>query len=99
MLAERSSFARGALSELLFDLSPARRKVRAKTGTFYIPPMAGRYGMLVSKGLAGTLTTARGRTLLFAFYVNDVRLPPGATSAREARVLGQLCTILYRDEP
>ncbi len=88
----------GTLADIGVD-SPARGRVRAKTGTFYIPPMAGRYGMLVSKGLAGELTTARGRTLLFAFFVNDVPLPPGVTSAREGRVLGQLCTLLYRDEP
>jgi D-alanyl-D-alanine carboxypeptidase/D-alanyl-D-alanine-endopeptidase (penicillin-binding protein 4) len=88
----------GTLADVGVD-SPACGRVRAKTGTFYIPPMAGRNGLLVCKGLAGTLTTARGRTLLFAFFVNDVRLPPGVTSAREGRVLGQLCTILYRDGP
>jgi D-alanyl-D-alanine carboxypeptidase/D-alanyl-D-alanine-endopeptidase (penicillin-binding protein 4) len=84
----------GTLADMVSPDSPARGKVRAKTGTFYLPETRARPGVLRSKGLAGTLTTADGRTLLFALFVNDVPLPHGVTCHREERVLGHLCEIL-----
>jgi D-alanyl-D-alanine carboxypeptidase/D-alanyl-D-alanine-endopeptidase (penicillin-binding protein 4) len=84
----------GTLADMVSADSPARGKVRAKTGTFYLPETRARPALLRSKGLAGTLKTADGRTLFFAMFVNDVVLAPGVTCQREGRVLGHLCEIL-----
>ena len=54
---------------------------------------------LVSKALAGTMTTASGRSLIVALYVNGVSLPKGVTSTREGKVLGTLCEIIYQRAP
>jgi serine-type D-Ala-D-Ala carboxypeptidase/endopeptidase (penicillin-binding protein 4) len=79
--------------------SPARGAVKAKTGTyFWYDALNGRY-LLTSKSLAGTMTTARGRRLTFAIFVNNVPLPRGVTPSREGRVLGQLCEILHLHAP
>lgn len=88
----------GTLADVVAGDSPVRGQVQAKTGTSYLIDQYGR-GILESKALAGTLTTARGRPLFFAVFVNNVRLPAGVNSEREGRVLGQLCEILYRDVP
>jgi D-alanyl-D-alanine carboxypeptidase/D-alanyl-D-alanine-endopeptidase (penicillin-binding protein 4) len=45
------------------------------------------------------MTTARGRRLTFAMFVNNVPLPPGVGPTREGRVLGRLCEILYEHAP
>jgi D-alanyl-D-alanine carboxypeptidase/D-alanyl-D-alanine-endopeptidase (penicillin-binding protein 4) len=84
----------GTLADMVSSDSPARGKVRAKTGTFYLPESRTASGQLRSKALAGTLTAEHGRTLFFAFFVNDVMLPHGVTCQREGRVLGHLCEIL-----
>lgn len=76
---------------------PARGKVQAKTGT--VLRREGDRQMLRSKALAGTMTTARGRRLLFAMFVNDVELARGASASREGEVLAALCEILYRFTP
>jgi D-alanyl-D-alanine carboxypeptidase/D-alanyl-D-alanine-endopeptidase (penicillin-binding protein 4) len=84
----------GTLADMVPADSPARGKVRAKTGTFYIPESRTAPGVVRSKGLAGTLTDRGGRTLFFALFVNDVTLPHGVSCQREGRVLGHLCEIL-----
>jgi len=89
----------GTLADVVAAGSPARGKVRAKTGTFFQPATRDRGAMLHCKALAGVTTTARGRELAFAFFVNDVPLPPGVDSTREARALGRLCEILYLQAP
>jgi serine-type D-Ala-D-Ala carboxypeptidase/endopeptidase (penicillin-binding protein 4) len=88
----------GTLEDIGRD-SPARGAVKAKSGTyFWYDTLNGRY-LLTSKALAGTLTTARGRRLTFAIFVNNVPLPRGVTPAREGRVLGRLCEILHQHAP
>jgi D-alanyl-D-alanine carboxypeptidase/D-alanyl-D-alanine-endopeptidase (penicillin-binding protein 4) len=84
----------GTLADMVPARSLARGKVRAKTGTFYVPESRSAPGFLRSKALAGTLTGEDGRTLFFAMFVNDVVLPHGVTCQREGRVLGHLCEIL-----
>jgi D-alanyl-D-alanine carboxypeptidase/D-alanyl-D-alanine-endopeptidase (penicillin-binding protein 4) len=54
---------------------------------------------LTSKALAGTMTTANGRQLTLALYVNNVPLPRGVTPSREGKTLGRLCEIIYRYTP
>jgi serine-type D-Ala-D-Ala carboxypeptidase/endopeptidase (penicillin-binding protein 4) len=89
----------GTLVDAVGADSPARGKVHAKTGTLlWHDAMNGRT-LLTSKALAGTLTTARGRHLTVATFVNGVPLPRGVTSSREGKVLGKLCEILVQDSP
>jgi D-alanyl-D-alanine carboxypeptidase/D-alanyl-D-alanine-endopeptidase (penicillin-binding protein 4) len=89
----------GTLADVVAADSPAKGKVRAKTGTFFQPATRERSAILRCKALAGVMTTARGRELAFAFFVNDVPLPPGVDSTREARALGRLCEIIYMQVP
>jgi D-alanyl-D-alanine carboxypeptidase/D-alanyl-D-alanine-endopeptidase (penicillin-binding protein 4) len=84
----------GTLADMVPAGSPARGKVHAKTGTFYVPESRTVPGFLRSKALAGTLTDQDGRTVFFALFVNDVVLPHGVSCQREGRVLGHLCEIL-----
>lgn len=55
--------------------SPAVGKVHAKTGTFGAYDNLNRRLMVTAKGLAGYVTTADGRNLAFALYVNRVPIP------------------------
>jgi serine-type D-Ala-D-Ala carboxypeptidase/endopeptidase (penicillin-binding protein 4) len=89
----------GTLAESVGADSPARGKVRAKTGTLYYFDLLNDRPLLRSKAMAGTMTTASGRTLILAIFVNDVPLPKGVTPTREGKVLGKLCEILYQDGP
>jgi D-alanyl-D-alanine carboxypeptidase/D-alanyl-D-alanine-endopeptidase (penicillin-binding protein 4) len=78
---------------------PAKGKVRAKTGTLGWRDLLNERSLLRSKALAGVMTTAKGRELAFAFFVNDVPLPRGTGSTREGRTLARLCEIVYQHCP
>jgi D-alanyl-D-alanine carboxypeptidase/D-alanyl-D-alanine-endopeptidase (penicillin-binding protein 4) len=85
----------GTLAEAVPADSPARGKVRAKTGTLIWQDAANERGLLRSKALAGTITTKDGTELFFAMFVNNVPLPAGVPSTREGKVLGKLCETIY----
>jgi D-alanyl-D-alanine carboxypeptidase/D-alanyl-D-alanine-endopeptidase (penicillin-binding protein 4) len=89
----------GTLVEAVGPDSPARGKVWAKTGTYDDADLINQRGLLRSKTLAGVMTTAKGRSLAIALFVNDVPLPPGTGTTREAKVLGRLCEIIYQHAP
>jgi D-alanyl-D-alanine carboxypeptidase/D-alanyl-D-alanine-endopeptidase (penicillin-binding protein 4) len=89
----------GTLADVVPADSPARGKVQAKTGTLYWHDTMNNRALLTSKALAGTLTTARGRALVVALYVNGVPLPHKMTPTREGKVLGHLCEIIYQHAP
>ena len=89
----------GTLVDAVSKNSPARGKVRAKTGTYIDTDLVNDRLFLRSKSLAGEMTTRAGRTLAFAMFVNDVPLPPGVDGSREGKVLGRLCEILYERTP
>jgi D-alanyl-D-alanine carboxypeptidase/D-alanyl-D-alanine-endopeptidase (penicillin-binding protein 4) len=86
----------GTLVSAISKDSPARGKVLAKTGTYIDDDLLNDRLFLRSKSLAGLMTTKDGRRLIFAMFVNDVPLPQGVGSTREAKVLGELCEILYQ---
>lgn len=89
----------GTLVDVVSESSPARGKVFAKTGTLiWFDAVNNRY-LLKSKALAGTMTTKAGTPLLFAMFVNNVPLPEGVGAAREGKVLGKLCEVLYAGGP
>lgn len=87
----------GTLADVVPARSPARGKVRAKTGTLDWDDVMNERVLLRSKAIAGVMTTATGRRLVFAMFVNDVPLPPGVHASREGRALGHLCEILYEN--
>src|SRR5581483_7018732 len=83
----------GTLASAVGPGSPARGKVRAKTGTLWWEDTLNGRALLRSKALAGTMTTAAGKKLVVAMFVNDVALPAGVTPSREGKVLGKLCEV------
>jgi D-alanyl-D-alanine carboxypeptidase/D-alanyl-D-alanine-endopeptidase (penicillin-binding protein 4) len=89
----------GTLADMVARDSLARGKVHAKTGTYTDADLLNDRVYLRSKALAGYMTTARGRPLVFAAFVNDVLLPKGVEPSREGKALGHLCEILYQDAP
>ena len=52
-----------------------------------------------AKTLAGVMTTASNKTLLFAIFVNDVPLPKGVTPIREGKAIGELCEFIQQKAP
>ena len=89
----------GTLVDAVAADCPARGKVYAKTGTLSWDDVMNGRTLLTSKALAGTMTSARGRSLVVALYVNGVPLPKGVTSTREGKVLGTLCELIYQHAP
>lgn len=78
--------------------SPAVGHVHAKTGTFGAYDKLNQHLILTAKGLAGYITTAAGRHLAFAFYVNRVPIPAnledGVTNIA-GQALGEIAAAAY----
>ena len=89
----------GTLASAVPPTSPAKGHVRAKTGTLFWRDLMNDRNLLTSKALAGTMTTASGRALVFCLFVNEVPLPKAVLPAREGKVLGRLCEIIYQQAP
>jgi serine-type D-Ala-D-Ala carboxypeptidase/endopeptidase (penicillin-binding protein 4) len=89
----------GTLASVVSKDSPARGKVRGKTGTYTDSNLLFGRSHLRAKTLAGVMTTAKGRTLLFVVFVNDVPLPAGVRSTREGKAIGQVCEIIQQNAP
>lgn len=86
----------GTLSQVIGADSPARGKVRAKTGTFSWHNALNGNTLLLSKSLAGYADTASGRPIAFALFVNLLELKSGDDPTRIGRVLGQLSALLQQ---
>ncbi|CAN5128600.1 D-alanyl-D-alanine carboxypeptidase/D-alanyl-D-alanine-endopeptidase [soil metagenome] len=87
----------GTLATVVDAKSPAKGKVFAKTGTLSWTDYVNGREYLTSKALAGVMTTASGRELTLAMFVNDVPLPPGVRTAREGKALGKICEAIYEN--
>jgi D-alanyl-D-alanine carboxypeptidase/D-alanyl-D-alanine-endopeptidase (penicillin-binding protein 4) len=90
----------GTLAKAVPPDSPARGHARAKTGTYWVNNELNGKTVLTSKALAGYLDTASGRTLVFAFFVNDVPIDsPGDRISKfttaAGQLLGKLCEVFY----
>jgi D-alanyl-D-alanine carboxypeptidase/D-alanyl-D-alanine-endopeptidase (penicillin-binding protein 4) len=90
----------GTLAKHVGPDSPARGHVRAKTGTYWVQNELNGRAVLTSKALAGYLETESGRSLVFAFFLNDVSLDADAGNVRDAtqiagQLLGKLCEVFY----
>jgi PBP4 family serine-type D-alanyl-D-alanine carboxypeptidase len=78
--------------------SPAAGHVFAKTGTFGSYDALNKKLMLNGKGLAGYMTTADGRHLAFAAFVNRVSIPmddPDAAQKIAGQALGEIAGAIY----
>lgn len=89
----------GTLSESVAKESPARGKVRGKTGTLAWYDAQNERLLLRSKALAGELETEKGTKLYFAMFLNDMPLAQGGTAAQQGKVIGKLCEIIYKNDP
>jgi D-alanyl-D-alanine carboxypeptidase/D-alanyl-D-alanine-endopeptidase (penicillin-binding protein 4) len=89
----------GTLADTVPADSPARGKVFAKTGTYGDPDLLNDRVLLRSKSLGGVMTTASGRRLALAIFVNEVPLPKGSTPSAVGKDLGRLCEVFYRHAP
>lgn len=85
----------GTLAKTVAENSPVRGKVAAKTGTLIWENTLNNGALLSSKALAGYLTTASGRKLAFAAFVNGVHLRDGVDSKRVGSDLGKICELVH----
>ena len=69
--------------------SPMAGKLRAKTGTYVLGNSLGSGLVVIGKGLAGYMTTASGRELAFAVFLNHV---PTAPDMQEVLAVGDTLT-------
>ncbi|MBI3464968.1 MAG: D-alanyl-D-alanine carboxypeptidase, partial [Planctomycetes bacterium] len=87
----------GTLATAVDADSPAKGKVRAKTGTFFSHNTMNNRPLLTSKALAGYMDSAKGRQLIFAFFVNNAHLEKSDDTAKVGRTLGKLCEIVHEE--
>lgn len=88
----------GSLAHNVPPDSPARGKVCAKTGTIITGDLLNFRPLLLVKGLAGYMTAASGRKLVFAFYVNNVPIKELNGMIQVGNDLGTLAEIVYLAE-
>lgn len=85
----------GTLFEAVGPDSPARGKVHAKTGTYWIHNTLLDRKLLTSKALAGYVTTRSGRELVFALFVNYVHLERPDDRRKVGQILARICEIWH----
>jgi D-alanyl-D-alanine carboxypeptidase/D-alanyl-D-alanine-endopeptidase (penicillin-binding protein 4) len=85
----------GTLASHVSPNSPARGKVQAKTGTLFWTNVMNQRELMTSKALAGYMTTAGGRRLALALFVNNVHVGSSDETTRHGQALGRLCEIAY----
>ena len=85
----------GTLAKNVPPESPARDKVQAKTGTLYADNTMNGTTLMTSKALAGYMTTTKGRTLVFALFVNNAHIRDKITTKTFGDDLGKICEIVY----
>ena len=80
--------------------SRAAGHVHAKTGTYAVEDLLHGGIVVNGKGLAGYMTTADGRHLAFAIYVNNVPLKDGtAVTPVVGEALGEIAAAAYDARP
>lgn len=85
----------GTLATNISQDSPVRDKVHAKTGTLYSENMLNGSTLMTSKALAGYMTTAKGRKLIFSLFVNNAHIRDGITTKTFGDDLGKICEAVY----
>jgi D-alanyl-D-alanine carboxypeptidase/D-alanyl-D-alanine-endopeptidase (penicillin-binding protein 4) len=84
----------GTLVEHVAGDSPARGKVRAKSGMLYGNNLLNGRHVLISHSLAGYLTARSGKELVFSFVVNGVHIDTVPQHKEIGKVLGHLCELV-----
>lgn len=87
----------GTLATAVDANSPAKGKVRAKTGTLFWQNTMNNRPLLTSKALAGYMESSKGRQLIFAFFVNNAHLEKADDTTKVGRTLGKLCEIVHEE--
>ncbi len=85
----------GTLATAIDPESPARGKVQGKTGTLVWDNLLNGDSLLTSKGLAGYMTTTKGRRLAFALFVNGVHLRDGVEAKQIGMDLARICEMIH----
>jgi D-alanyl-D-alanine carboxypeptidase/D-alanyl-D-alanine-endopeptidase (penicillin-binding protein 4) len=83
----------GTLADSVPPDSPVRGMVQAKTGTVISGDMGGIF--LNAKAMAGYMTAKSGRELVFAVFVNDVRITGIPDAIAVGDDLGRIAELLY----
>lgn len=86
----------GTLADDVTAKSPARAKVRAKTGTLFWENQLNDHFLVTSKALAGYLTAKSGRELVFSFVVTGVDIDKAPETKTIGKVLAHLCEIVQQ---
>jgi len=85
----------GSLTHFAAPDNAARGKVFAKTGTLIFGNLLNNTPVMVAKGLAGYITTAKGRQLAFALYVNNTPMQTIDDLGRIGSDQGTICEVIY----
>ena len=88
----------GTLAKNIPHDSPVHDKVQAKTGTLYSENTMNGATLMTSKALGGYMTTAKGRHLVFALFVNNAHIRDGVTTKTFGDDLGKICEIVFTHE-
>jgi len=86
----------GTLVKAVGAGSPARGKVFAKTGTLVWEDPLNQRLLLLSKAMSGYLTSASGRQLAIAVYLNNVSVKDAKEIEEQGRALGEIAELIYR---
>jgi len=87
----------GSLAHFAGPDNAARGKVFTKTGTLMWGNLLNDRPVMIAKGLAGYMSTAKGRELAFALYVNNTPMETGDDFGRIGRDQGRICEVIYKD--
>jgi len=87
----------GSLTHFAGPDNAARGKVFAKTGTLVWGDLLNDRPIMIAKGLAGYITTAKGRELAFALYVNNTPMETIDDLGRIGSDQGRICEVIYKD--
>ncbi|HVU88171.1 MAG TPA: D-alanyl-D-alanine carboxypeptidase/D-alanyl-D-alanine-endopeptidase [Pirellulales bacterium] len=87
----------GTLATAVPKDSPARGKVRAKTGTLVWSNTMNGTSILNSKALAGYGTTHLGKRVAMSLVVNQVQIAKSEDRERIGQVLGRLCEAICEE--
>jgi D-alanyl-D-alanine carboxypeptidase/D-alanyl-D-alanine-endopeptidase (penicillin-binding protein 4) len=85
----------GTLFQIATD-SPARGKVQAKTGTYYVYNAMNKRRLLTSKALGGYMTAKSGRHLAFSIVVNNVHLNDHVSTSTIGQDLGAISAAIQQ---
>lgn len=85
----------GSLTHFAAPDNAARGKVFAKTGTLIFGNLLNDRPIMLAKGLAGYMTTAKGRQLVFALYVNNTPMQTVDDLGRIGSDQGMICEVIY----